>query len=67
MGSNLLVTAKPFMPLATSSTTTADHPTGSSAQSLLEAEVTRPLYWTDDEGAVTNTVASGRVPQRCGS
>ena len=70
---NLSATAKPFIPLATSSAATAIAPSGTLPPPPLVGynETTRPLYTSDDEGLTvdggTSQASTQRPAQRRGS
>ena len=66
---NLSASAKPFVPLATSSVTATGVPPSGCTATLLRgnAEVTRPLYMTDDDGFMTDAASLKKKKNQWGS
>ena len=64
--SSLYTSAKPFVPLATSSVTAIEIPPPGGATLPLKGstEVTRPLYTTDDDGFTTNAASLKKKKNR---
>ena len=68
INSSLSTSAKPFIPLATSSVTATGvpPPSGTTLSSRNPTEVTRPLYTTDDDGFTTNAASPKKKKNRRG-